>query len=102
VQKNNAFQAWREERDTVEAEMNALFGVGLLVAPEERQVRKLRFMALLQRREAAADELLKHARQSRSQHRARMSPAARETTDANRDFKSDTVSRSRRSARADV
>jgi hypothetical protein len=86
VKQSDAFQTWREESDTVEAEMNVLFSTGL-VAPEERQVRKMRFMALLQRREAAAQELLKHVRRSSSLYHSRIRADAREKVDDNRECK---------------
>jgi hypothetical protein len=78
MQPSEAFQAWSSERDRVDAEMNALFTTDLLAAPEERQVRKMRFMALVERRDAAARGLLEPVRQSTSQFRARTRPKAPE------------------------
>ena len=78
MQPNEAFQAWSSERDTVDAEMSALFTMDLLAASEERQVRKMRFMALVERRDAAARGLLEPVRQSTSQFRARIKPKVQE------------------------
>jgi hypothetical protein len=74
MQPSEVFQTWSSERDRVDAEMSALFTTDLLAAPEERQIRKMRFMALLERRDAAARGLLEPVRQSTSQFRARISP----------------------------
>ena len=79
MQPNEVFQIWSSERETIDAEMSALFSTDLLAAPEERQVRKMRFMALVERRDAAARGLLEPLRQSTSQFRARISPKAQGT-----------------------
>ena len=78
MQPNEAFQAWSSERDRVNAEMSALFTIDLFAAPEERQIRKMRFMALIERRDAAARGLLEPVLQSTSQFRARIRPKAQE------------------------
>jgi hypothetical protein len=78
MQPSEAFQVWSNERDTVDAEMSALFTTDLLAAPEERQVRKMRFMALVERRDAAARGLLEPVRRSTSQFRARIRPKRQE------------------------
>jgi hypothetical protein len=58
-----AFLSWRNERDAVEAEMNVLLQAGLTISPEDRRVRAMRFIALVERRDAAARDLLEAARQ---------------------------------------
>lgn len=58
MQQNDAFQSWAKERSTIEAEMDVLFRGDLIVAPGDRQVRKIRFMALIEQRNAAARRLL--------------------------------------------
>lgn len=54
----DAFQSWRRELEAVEQEMDRLIAAGLPASVEERQVRQTRFMALVERREAAARQLL--------------------------------------------
>jgi hypothetical protein len=56
--RHEAFQEWRREREAVEQEMDLLITAGLPASNEERQVRRARFAALLERREAAARNLL--------------------------------------------
>jgi hypothetical protein len=68
----DAFQHWFVERSAVEAQMDELITGGLPSAREERQARHLRFLALLERRDVAARELLRAARgsqKSREAHR---------------------------------
>jgi hypothetical protein len=55
---NNAFQDWRRECEAVQKEMDRLITAGRPQSPEERQVRQLQFTALLERRDAAARNLL--------------------------------------------
>jgi hypothetical protein len=55
----DAFMRWKEECETVHNEMDRLLAAGWLEAAEERQVRKIRFMALIERRNVAAHNLLK-------------------------------------------
>ena len=54
----DAFQSWRRELEVVEQEMDRLIAAGLPASAEERQVRQTRFVALVERREAAARKLL--------------------------------------------
>jgi hypothetical protein len=54
----DAFQSWRRELEAVEQEMDRLIAVGLPASAEDRQVRQTRFVALVERREAAARKLL--------------------------------------------
>jgi hypothetical protein len=54
----HAFQAWRRERDAVEEEMNRLIKTCPPASAAERQVRRFQFEALVERREAAARNLL--------------------------------------------
>jgi hypothetical protein len=55
---DRAFQIWRRERDAVEQEMNRLITACRSLSIEERQVRRFQFEALVERREAAARNLL--------------------------------------------
>jgi hypothetical protein len=55
----DAFMRWKEECETVHNEMDRLLAAGWLEAAEERQVRKIRFLALIERRNVAAHNLLK-------------------------------------------
>ncbi len=45
---------WKEECDAIHMEMDRLLAAGWLEAAEERQVRKIQFMALIERRNVAA------------------------------------------------
>jgi hypothetical protein len=60
--RDSAFQYWRNERDAVEQEMDRLITAGSPASVEERQVRRIRFAALIERREAAACNLLRSDR----------------------------------------
>jgi hypothetical protein len=60
----DAFQNWRREREAIEREMDHLITEGVPASIEERQVRRTRFVALIERREAAARELLYRGRAS--------------------------------------
>jgi len=67
--RHDAFQEWRREREAVEQEMDLLITAGLPASNEERQVRRTRFAALLERREAAARNLL-HSDRTRRRNRS--------------------------------
>jgi hypothetical protein len=54
----DAFQSWRRELEAAEQEMDRLIAAGLPASAEDRQVRQTRFVALVERREAAARKLL--------------------------------------------
>jgi hypothetical protein len=54
-----AFQQWRRECETVQKEMDRLITAGRPQTAEERQVRQLQFTALIERRDAAARNLLR-------------------------------------------
>jgi hypothetical protein len=85
MQQHDAFLHWQRERDAIEAEMNALLTAGLPASSEERQVRYIQFQALIERREAAARDLLKFDRSLRH-HK---SPATQpETADHQRNTRS--------------
>ena len=58
---NNEFQDWRRECEAVQKEMDRLITAGRPQSPEERQVRQLQFSALIERRDAAARNLLRSA-----------------------------------------
>jgi len=60
----DAFQNWRREREAIEREMDHLITGGVPTSIEERQVRRTRFAALIERRETAARELLHRSRAS--------------------------------------
>ena len=53
------FEAWKRECEAVHNEMDRLLLAGRLQSPEERQVRQLQFTALIERRDAAARNLLR-------------------------------------------
>jgi hypothetical protein len=65
---DNAFQTWRRERDAVEEEMNRLITASPFGSMAERQVRRFQFEALIERREAAARNLLQADRAARERH----------------------------------
>jgi hypothetical protein len=52
------YQDWKRECEEVEREMNRLIAAGRPATAEERQVRQLQFTALIERRDAAARNLL--------------------------------------------
>jgi proline racemase len=56
--RQNAFREWRKECEAVQNEMDRLIKSGRPQSPEERQVRQLQFTALIERRDAAARNLL--------------------------------------------
>ncbi len=58
---SNEFQDWRRECEVVQREMDRLIKAGRPQSPEERQVRQLQFSALIERRDAAARNLLRTA-----------------------------------------
>jgi hypothetical protein len=53
-----AYQEWRRECEAVQKEMDRLITAGRPQSPGERQVRQLQFTALIERRDAAARNLL--------------------------------------------
>lgn len=59
---HEAFHIWKAEQSAIEAEMNELMTAGPTTSADERQVRRIRFMALVERREAAARALLQSDR----------------------------------------
>jgi hypothetical protein len=54
-----ALISWKEECDTIHGEMDRLLTAGWPETAEERQVRKIQFMALIERRNVSAQKLLK-------------------------------------------
>jgi hypothetical protein len=58
---NNAFQEWRQECEAVQKEMDRLITAGRPQSADERLVRQLQFTALIERRDAAARNLLRTA-----------------------------------------
>jgi hypothetical protein len=59
---DHPFQVWQREREAVEQEMNRLITACRAVSAEERQVRRFRFEALVERRESAARNLMQSDR----------------------------------------
>jgi len=57
-QQQNAFAEWRQECAAIEREMDRLISAGRPSSEDERQVRKLQFASLIERREAAARKLM--------------------------------------------
>ena len=55
----DALISWKEECDPIHREMDRLLAAGWLETAEERQVRKIQFMALIERRNVAAQDCLK-------------------------------------------
>jgi hypothetical protein len=55
----NVLMSWKEECDIIHREMDRLLAAGWLETAEERQVRKMQFMALIERRNVAAQNFLK-------------------------------------------
>jgi hypothetical protein len=55
---DKSFQAWRQECDAIEQEMDRLIRTPVPPSAEERQVRRIQFAALVERREAAARKLI--------------------------------------------
>jgi hypothetical protein len=49
---------WKNESEAIHREMNHLFAAGWLETAAERRVRMLQFMALIERRDAAARKFL--------------------------------------------
>src|SRR5712671_1013625 len=60
--RDAAFQDWRREHEAVEQEMDRLIAAGVPASLEERRVYRTRFAALIERREAAARNLLQSDR----------------------------------------
>jgi hypothetical protein len=54
-----ALISWKEECDTIHGEMDRLLTAGWPGTVEERQVRKIQFMALIERRNVSAQKFLK-------------------------------------------
>ena len=61
---DKSFQAWRHECDAIEQEMDRLIRTPVPPSTEERQVRRIQFAALVERREAAARKLIEADRDS--------------------------------------
>lgn len=69
MHQGEAFQHWVLERSAVEAQMDEILTSRLPVASEERQARRVRFLALIERRDVAARSLLDDLRRRQSQCR---------------------------------
>jgi hypothetical protein len=59
---HDAFQDWKRERDAIEQEMRQFLAAGRRAPLEERAVRRIQFAALIERRNAAARNLLQSVR----------------------------------------
>ena len=57
-----AFQTWQREREAIEVEMDRLAAACRTGSPNERQIRRIQFETLVQRREAADRSLLRSDR----------------------------------------
>jgi hypothetical protein len=55
------FEEWRDECEAIHKEMDRLLAAGRSQTSEARQVRQVQFMALVERRNEAARNLLKQA-----------------------------------------
>jgi len=82
----SALISWKEECDAIHREMDSLLTAGWLGTAEERQVRKIQFMALIERRNVAAQNFLKFegdtARFSVSQQKPSKTPEALPAVDS--------------------
>jgi hypothetical protein len=58
-----ALVTWKEQRGAVHGEMDVLLAAGWPETAEERQVRKIQFMALIERRNVAAQNFIKSDRE---------------------------------------
>jgi hypothetical protein len=54
----DAFETWKRECEAIHNQMDCLLKAGWPETAADRQVRKLQFMALIERRDAAARDLL--------------------------------------------
>jgi hypothetical protein len=55
------FEGWKSECDAVHGELNSLLAVGRAQTPEACQTRRLQFLALIERRNAAARKFLQRS-----------------------------------------
>src|SRR5260370_42131338 len=80
-----ALISWKEECDAIHREMDRLLTAGWLETADERQVRKIQFMALIERRNVAAHNFLKSggdtARFSINQQKLSETPAVLSNAD---------------------
>jgi hypothetical protein len=70
---STVFQDWRSECEAVQKEMDRLIAAGRPQSAEERLVRQLQFTALIERRDAAARQLLNASPQRKA--KAEQQPA---------------------------
>jgi hypothetical protein len=71
-----ALISWKEESHTIHSEMDRLLTAGWPETAEGRQVRKIKFMALIERRNVSAQKLLKPGGET-----AKLAIGRREPTD---------------------
>jgi hypothetical protein len=62
VMHADAFQVWKADRDAIEAEMNKLISTGIPPSAFEREIRRVQFATLIERRDASARTLLRALR----------------------------------------
>jgi hypothetical protein len=74
------FQDWKSECEAVEREMDRIIAAGRPASGDQRQVRKIQFEALIERRETAARKLLPPHNSARRVASPALSPI--ETQDA--------------------
>jgi hypothetical protein len=73
------FQNWKRELDIIERQMNDLLRAGPSASIADRQVRRIQFAALIERREAAARALLQSSRPTQTAKASRGSSDQRST-----------------------
>jgi hypothetical protein len=56
---NGSFVDWKNECEAIHAEMDQVLRSGWLCTTDERQVRRLQYLALIERRDAAARKFLR-------------------------------------------
>jgi hypothetical protein len=58
MHQNELFEHWVLERSSVETQMDEILAAGVPPSIDERQARRMRFLALIERRDVAARLLL--------------------------------------------
>jgi hypothetical protein len=58
MHQNELFEHWVLERSSVETQMDEILATGVPPSMDERQARRMRFLALIERRDEAARLLL--------------------------------------------
>jgi hypothetical protein len=78
MQQDELFQHWVLERSSVETQMDEILAAGVPGSMEERQTRRMQFLALIERRDVAARLLLDdlRRRQARGCNRSPRLPSS--------------------------